>query len=397
MVACSAEGVTVVPVGGASNVVGALWTEGPTVYVRLREMDRITRVDVDNRLVRCDAGVFGSALEAELATYGLTTGMEPQSLALSTVGGWVATGAMGTFSGRYGGIEDALVAVEVVLPDGTVIETPSSPRPGIGPRLAPLFIGAEGSLGIVTSVTLRVSPIPERRVIEGWAVASLEDGLSMIREILRREIRPAVVRLYDPDDGAALIGRGSGPAGAWPILIGIVGNTEVVETELAIVRRVADAAGASSLPGVGEWWLDHRYDEPAFLAAASRPGEIGDAIDVVAWWSNISAAYQEIRAAILEAGAATCVAHISHVYDQGASLYFVTLIAEPDDEGAARAYRAVWQAAMSTAERLGVSILHHHGIGEVRRASLERALGPSLPLTRTIKRAIDPHAILRAL
>lgn len=395
--ACSSTRVLLVPVGGQSNVVGALLRARPAVYLSLRHLNRIDYVDVDKCLVRCQSGVVGAVLEADLAKYGLTTGMYPQSLALSTVGGWVATRAMGTFSGRYGGIEDVLSAVEVVLPDGSVIETPVSPRPGIGPMLAPLFIGAEGSFGTVTSVTLRVSPLPERRAVEGWAVASLETGLALVRELLYSEVRPAVVRLYDPDDGSALTRLGGGPDGSWLLLLGVVGNATITETELTIIRRAARSHGAQLLPAVGEWWLEHRYDDPPFLGASARPGEIGDAIDVVAWWEDVPRAYREIRDAILAVGAASCVAHVSHVYEQGASLYFVTLVAEPDDEKAARRYRAVWDAAMNAAERIGVAIVHHHGIGEVRQPWLEGALGSSLVLARAIKQAIDPQNIMRSL
>jgi len=393
MVVCSAASVPVLPVGGRSNVVGALVHMGPAVYLSLQGLDRIQWVNEDDRMVRCDAGVIGTALERGLAEHGLTTGMYPQSLALSTVGGWVATGAMGTFSGRYGGIEDVLVAVEVVLRDGTVIETPSSPRPGIGPRLAPLFVGAEGSLGVITSVILRASSIPSRQAVEGWAMGSMEAGIGLIRRIQAAEIHPAIVRLYDPDDGVGLTERGGGPQGAWPILIGVVGSTEIVDAQLDVVRRLAAADDAQPLPGIGQWWLEHRYDEPAFLTAATRRGEIGDAIDVVAWWSNLIPAYREVRAAILDAGAGSCVAHISHVYDQGASLYFVILVNERDDDRAARTYRGIWDAAMTTAERLGVSIVHHHGLGAVRRPFAERALGTSLQLMRSITLALDPNGV----
>ena len=140
---------------------------------------------------------MGGEAERRVQKEGLTIGHWPQSVDLSTVGGWVATRAAGQFSTAYGSIEDLVLALEVVLPDGSVLRTRETPRAAAGPDLRQLFMGSEGTLGVVTEVTFSLRPLPESRALAAFHFASLDAGLEAIRRFMRAGWRPPVVRLYD--------------------------------------------------------------------------------------------------------------------------------------------------------------------------------------------------------
>jgi alkyldihydroxyacetonephosphate synthase len=387
-------GLPIIPVGGASNVVGALASARPVAFVSLRRLDRILAVDAHNCMVRCEAGVLGGDLEERLQHEGLTLGHYPQSLYQSTVGGWIATGAMGTFSGRYGGIESLLLGVDVMLADGTLVEVPAHPRFAAGPPLAHLFVGAEGTFGVVVAATLRVARVPAQREVQGWAVPALGPAVEVLRDLIQGGVRPAVLRLYDADDGATLIRQGGGPSGWLPLLVGFDGQAEIVKHELHVVASALAELGAQALPGVGDTWLERRFDPPAFLRAGEQPGQLADAIDVTAWWSTLEAGYLSIREAVLAAGASSCRAHFSHFYQQGASIYFVFSISAENDTAALRHYSAIWDAAMLTCRQLKIVPVHHHGVGEVRQRWLRPFLGSSAELLDRLRGALDPRHVL---
>jgi len=141
-------------------------------------------------------GTFGPDYEAALRARGLTGGHFPQSIDISTVGGWLACRGAGQYSTRYGKIEDMVVGLEVVLADGTLVRTGGSPRAATGPDLTQLFVGSEGTLGVITRAWLRVHPAPAHERRAAWSFATFDDGLDACRRILRRGATPAVVRLW---------------------------------------------------------------------------------------------------------------------------------------------------------------------------------------------------------
>src|SRR5262249_38244862 len=143
------------------------------------------------------AGMLGGDYERAVTARGYTTGHYPQSIERATLGGLVATRSAGQFSTKYGNIEDLLLGLEVVLPIAATLRLAPLPRPPTGPSLRELFLGSEGALGIVTEVTLRVFPLPERRMLASFACSDMETGLDVIRRVMRAGWRPAVLRLYD--------------------------------------------------------------------------------------------------------------------------------------------------------------------------------------------------------
>ncbi len=380
--------------GGASNVVGCLYSSEPCTYLSMRKLNRVLAIDTDNCTVTVQAGAYGGELERELNAHGMTLGHYPQSLEISTVGGWIATRAIGTFSGLYGGIENTLLAVTAVLGDGSLVETPLTPRTVGGPSVAMMFVGAEGTHGVVTSATLRIYPCAERHVHDAWILPSLADALALAQAFVQRGLHPAMLRVYDGAESRSLLGAGAQGEDASVMIVAFEGLDEVVDAQYGAAERALREAGASACPQVAEAWFERRYDAPAFLTRIREPGFIGDAIDVVAWWSGALDAHSAIASAIREHGASACYAHFSHFYHQGSSIYFIFEVQADDDAAAAQRYRDIWRAVMQTAQRLDVGIAHHHGIGAVRRPWLQCG-SPSLQaLTGRLRDAFDPRRVL---
>lgn len=387
---CAREGRSIVAVGGASNVVGCLFSSEPCIYMSMRKLNRVHAVDVENCMVTVEAGAFGGELERELNTHGMTLGHYPQSLEISTVGGWIATRAMGTFSGLYGGIENTLLGLSVVLADGSLLQTPLAPRTVGGPSLAMNFVGAEGTHGIVTSATLRIFRAAEAHVHDAWVLPSLPEALALGRTFVQRGLHPAVLRIYDGSESRALLAAHADAADGCVLIVAFEGAPEVVEAQYGAARRALVAAGAGPCTDVAEAWFERRYHPPGFLTRIRERGFIGDAIDVVAFWSGVLEAHDAISAAIREHGAATCFAHFSHFYHQGSSIYFVFEVEAADDQTATERYGEIWAAVLETCQRLGVGVAHHHGIGAVRRAALGSMSQGLQALNGRLRDAFDP-------
>ena len=196
--------IPLVPYGGGSSVVGAI-AAADAVVVELRAMDQILDFDEKSRFVRVQPGMLGPDLDKALRAWGYMLGHEPQSVKISTVGGWIATRAAGQLSARYGGIEDLLIALEAVLPTGAVVRSKLTPRRAAGPDVAALLVGSEGSLGIVTEATLLVSPIPDESADRCVRFEHMNDAVNACRLIIQAGLHPTLVRLYDRDDSTIFL------------------------------------------------------------------------------------------------------------------------------------------------------------------------------------------------
>lgn len=384
----------VVPFGGGSSVVRGIEPDG-AVVIDLERLNAISEVDDKSRLVTAGAGVTGPALRDHLAEAGYLLGHEPQSVDISTVGGWVATRACGQLSAKYGGIEDLVRGLEAVLPGGRIVRTKTAPRRSTGPDLAGLLIGSEGALGVVTEVTLRVFPLPAERADLCVRFEHMTDGVKACRVLAGSGLGPTMVRLYDAEDAALFLRSHPDEPGGALLLTSFDGDDPGARRD-----RAAEIMGGT--PGnealVAHWW-EHRNDAvEEFRTVMAGDGLLGphgivDTIEVAGTWTVLRDLYHSVKEALSES-AQLVGCHVSHVYPDGACLYFTMGSMCESDEQAEEINRKWWEVAMRTTLDAGGTISHHHGIGRVRAGWVGEELGEWFEVLRLIKKAIDPKGIM---
>ncbi|HEX9258405.1 MAG TPA: FAD-binding oxidoreductase [Acidimicrobiales bacterium] len=387
---CNDALVPVTAAGGRSGVCGASIPAFGGVVLDLTGLSGIVGVDDDSLLLDVRAGTFGADLERTLRDdHGLTLGHWPQSIDLSTVGGWLACRGAGQLSTRYGKIEDMVVGLDVVLADGRTIHTGGAPRGASGPDLTQLFVGSEGTLGVITGARLRVHPAPTAEGRAAYGFPSFIDGLDACRRILRRGGTPAVLRLYDEAESK----RSHGADGATAVLLVLdEGDAVLVDATMALVRDEC-AAAARLDDALVEHWMHHRNDVSA-LEALTHKGFVVDTMEIAAPWGRLPDIYHATRAAMLAVPAArTATAHLSHSYLDGACLYF-TFAATPEPAAVEATYVALWDAGTRAILAAGGNLSHHHGVGINRARFLRDALGESFSVLAAAKNALDPNGIL---
>lgn len=419
------EGLALVPYGAGSGVCGGVRSKRPTLVV---DTKRLTRFEVrrEEGLVEVEAGVLGVDFETELGRQGLTVGHFPSSILCSTVGGWIAARGAGQCSSRYGKIEDMVQSAECVLGTGQSVRFRR--RTG-GPNPLELVVGSEGALGVITRARLRVHATPAARSFAAFRLPTFELGAEAMRQVMQAGLRPAVMRLYDPLD-SYLLGRGkvqdergperrgSGlPSGFWlrralgsPRALGwaiagfehfisrsalliliFEGEAEQARADLARSAGLLAALDAESLgEGPARAWLAHRYAVSYRQSNVFQQGAFNDTLEVAAPWSRLSAVYAAVRE---NASAhALVLAHLSHAYPDGCSIYF-TLVATRASDALSR-YDAVLDAVLASAVAEGATLSHHHGIGASKAHLLDAELGGGLETLRRLRTAWDPDGVL---
>lgn len=387
---CHDARVPVTAVAGSSGVCGGSIPFYGGVSIDLCGLDGIADVDDRSLLVDVRAGIFGDRFEDALQEeHGLTLGHWPQSIALSTVGGWIACRGAGQYSTRYGKIEDMVVGIEVALADGRLIRTgATAPRAATGPDLSQLFVGSEGTLGVITEARLRAHPRApdERRATYGFA--DFEAGLDACRRILRRGATPAVLRLYDRAESA----RNFDVVDHSVLIVVDEGDPRLIASVMAVVAEECTTATELD-PALAGRWLEHRNQIPP-LESLARGGVVADTVEISASWRALPSIY---RAAVdnlmLIDGTIAASGHQSHAYSDGACLYF-TFAGRPETGQAESYYRQAFDTVMSASTRAGGSLSHHHGIGLNRSQYMRDYLGPSFDVLAGLKSALDPHGIL---
>lgn len=388
----NAHAIPVTPRGLGSSVTGAPLPLSGGVVLDLSGLDAILSLDEENLTVHVEAGVRGDRLEQWLAERGYTLGHSPQSLHRSTVGGWLATQATGQFSARYGGIEDLVVGYTVLLGTGEEFALPEHPRASLGPDLRRLFIGSEGTLGVITVVGLKVFPAAPVTLNEALRFPSVAAGLEAMRQITRAGLRTYLLRFYDEDESrhAMLDASFDGCA----MFVGSSGLELTAGAEQESALRLCRAAGAEPLgPGAAEAWLARRYDFSTIENQLGRPGGFAETIEVAHTWSQIGSLHADAKRE-LSPLADELLGHFSHVYPQGTSLYLIFLGQAADDAQAAERISRIWQQSMELAARHGAALSHHHGVGLARLPYIRAAMGGTAVLLDRIKAALDPAGVL---
>jgi alkyldihydroxyacetonephosphate synthase len=309
------------------------------------------------------------------------------------VGGWVATRSTGQFSSRYGSIEDLVVALSAVLPTGERVETPMVPRAAMGPDPRHLFLGAEGTTGVVVEVTLKIFPLSELRLLEALRFETVDAGVAAMRRITRAGLRPFLVRFYDRAEAPyAMADRHF--EDSCVMFLGVEGVAAVASAEMTAALDICAGQEGQRLGSAPvEAWMARRFDFSSVEHVLQTPGGVAETIEISHFWDQILDAYAAMKLALAPL-ATEVLGHFSHVYPQGTSLYLILLGQVADDAAAEERLERIWDVAMRTALEQGAAISHHHGIGLARLPYLAEALGSALPVLQRITATLDPGGVM---
>lgn len=389
------SGIALVPWGAGSGVLGGAIPLGGEAVIDLKRLNRMVAIDTVNGLATVGAGMNGGQFEEALSEHGYTCGHLPQSLHMSTVGGWAACRGAGQVSSRYGKIEDIVRGMKVVLPDGQSLEVRPLARRATGPDLLQLFIGSEGTLGVITEITLRIWKRPEREHGVVLAMPSVAAGLAGLREIMQGELRPAVTRLYDETETRTRT-EGIAAFATRPVMLMLVfsGPERLARLEEELSLEILEGHGGVVVGGAPyREWNQHRY--VSYSPKWQSTNHFMDTIEVTGSWSKLSAMHERMCQAVraihppLHFGT-----HWSHVYPEGACQYMTFRLPPlPEAEGLAL-HGQVWHAVQSIALDCGGSISHHHGAGAFRNRWMRGELGTGLDVLQAIKDALDPGNLM---
>ncbi len=386
------QGIAITPWGAGSSVTGAPLPLTGGITLDLSLLDRTLEINERNLTVTVQTGKMGHILEAELNRRGYTLNHSPQSLDRSTAGGWISTRATGQFSSKWGGIENLVVGFDVVLPDGSIIQFATGPRMAVGPDLRHLFMGAEGTMGVVTQVTLQIFRQSPHRIFQTLAFDNLTEGVAVMREVMQRGLKPFLLRFYNVVESRHAMKDPNFNQCA--MFIGFEGEQVIAEAEYSVAQAIWAGYGAQELgPVAVEKWMERRFDFSTVENILKTPGGLAETIEVAHFWDGIEETQQRLAQA-LAPYADEVLAHFSHAYPQGTSLYLILLGQCANDADAEASLLQIWQTAMTVCLETGAALSHHHGVGVARRDFVRAALGSSMPVLERVKQALDPQNIL---
>lgn len=390
------KGVNVVPYGGGSGVTGGAEPTRHSVVIHMGEMNNILHLDKDNLTVTAQPAMNMGKLEKWLNEQNYISGHYPQSIELAQLGGLVSTRSSGQFSTKYGNIEDLLIGLEAVLPNGEIVRTKNNPRRSTGPDLRQIWLGAEGVFGIITEVTIKVFPKPAEQWMQAYALNSVRQGLEIIQQFMQEGWKPAVVRLHDAFEASQKYSKHLNKDESILLLLS-EGPEGYAQLEGSALDRIVQARGGRALGTEPvEVWFEHRNEVGALERLTSR-GMIVDTIEISAMWTDVANIYEQVTRRLKEEipELLAISGHASHAYMQGTNIYFV-LATKPlnDRTEVEHVYWSIWNIVMEITLANNGSICHHHGIGKLRAHWMPEELGSSYQLLETIKRALDPNEIM---
>ena len=282
------------------------------------------------------------------------------------------------------------------MPSGDIIRIKNVPRRSAGPDLRQLLIGSEGTMGIITEITIKIFPKPADRWMCAYGIKNMREGLHIIQTFMREGWNPAVVRLHDRLEAAKSYSKFLNE-GESILLILSEGPKMYAQAEgKALDKIIRDGRGRSLGPEPVESWLEHRNNTDE-LHEFTNQGIIVDTIEIAANWSDIGTIYEQVTERLKKEVPELLLVtgHSSHSYPQGTNLYFILGAHPPQDpEGVERVYQSIWKKVMEITLENNGTICHHHGIGKLRAPWIPQELGSSYTMLKKLKRSMDPQGIM---
>ncbi len=392
--------IPVVPWGGGSGTQGGALPLFGGILVDTKRMDNILEIDEKALTVTAQAGINGQQLEWALNEKGLTLPHYAASSNCATLGGYLAPRGTGTISAKYGKAEDMFLRMQVVLPTGEIIRTAHVPKHAAGPDWARLWLGAEGTFGIITEATMQVDYLPEARLLRAVLFDDLSNAIEAGRLMMTRRLEPFVIRLYDPESTRSQVKKVLGYEfdGAY-MVIGFDGDPDIAALQEKKALEICTGLGARDLGREpGEKWWEHRYDFYYPPKSLHLPWMYGTT-ETVTTYDQIEKLYWAEKKAVEEGFVewnVKFIGHFSHWFHWGVMVYSRFIIEEPpaDAQEALQLHNRVWNAAMTAVLENGGMINEHHGVGLKLGRFMRRQYGDAWPFLLRLKKMIDPNGIM---
>jgi len=391
---CNAEKIPVVAFGVGSSLEGHVLPLFGGISLDISEMDKILQISPDDLTVRVQAGVKRMALNKKLSSDGLFFSVDPGADA--TIGGMTSTGASGTTTVRYGSMRENVLKLTAVLADGTVMEVGRETRKlSAGYDLTRLIVGSEGTLAVVTEITLRVFGIPEKMAAAVCRFKSLEDGVQAAIAIVRSGVAIArcefldaqSIRNVNAHDGISL-------QEAPTLLFEFHGSPRGVEEDAQVVQEITSEFGGTDFEWTAEegerrklWQARHN----AYWAGiAAHPGKRGISTDAAVPLSKLADAVAVSEKILSASGFPFSI--LGHVADGNFHTFIIT---DPKNPNELEEIRKITHEMTSAIIAMGGTCTGEHGIGAGKIDSLlEEAGSASVEIMKLIKKALDPNGIL---
>lgn len=389
--------IPVQPWGGGSGSQGSALAMAGGITLDIKRMNRLLRVDELSQTITAETGMIFQTLEWYANERGFSVMHIPSCLTCGTIGGALAHNGIGIVSTKYGKIDDQCISLEVVLPNGDIVESLPVPKHSSGPDIRQMFIGSEGTLGIITKATFKMVKLPECRRHHAFLFKDMSVGINACRKIVQT-VKPSIMRLFDEAETVSIIKKviGFEKRGSFMNLT-LEGHEEIVAIEEKIVKGICEEHGAQYLgTEYGEKWYENRitFFYPGYIM--NNPTMFGT-MDTTATFDRIEEVYWAMKHAVEDNfEGVRFIAHCSHWYDWGTMLYDRFIMDHPpeDPEEAIRLHNQIWNAGIRAALEHGGVINDHHGVGLKLSRLMKEQYGPAMQVLEGLKASLDPNGIM---
>mgnify|MGYP001026235350 CR=1 FL=1 len=381
--------------GGSGSQGGALPMAGG-ILLDVKRMDKLIDINTESGYITCETGMIFQTLEWYANERGYSVMHLPSCLTCCTVGGALAHNGIGILSTKYGKIDDQVLSVEVVLPNGDIINTLPVPKHSSGPNLLNLFVGSEGCLGIMTKARFKITKLPEVRRHHAFLFNDMSTGYNACREIVQT-VKPSIMRLFDEAETVSIIKQVIGFEKKGSFLnLTVEGKEKIVAAEEEYIMEIAEKYGAQYLGSeYGEKWFDNRITFFYPGITLNNPKMFGT-LDTTATYDNIQNVYLAMKKAIEAYPGVKFISHSSHWYEWGCMNYSRFIIENPpeDTEEAIRLHNSIWNDGIRAAIANGGVINDHHGVGLKLSRLMKENYGPAMQVLEGLKKELDPNGIM---
>jgi len=409
---CNKNKIPIIPVGGQSSVTRGLESvKGGIALDLTKHLNKVLNVNSVNLTVKVQAGMFGPAFEEHLNKLGFSCGHFPQSFEYSTIGGWVAAKGAGQASTGYGRIDDMIVALKVVTPAG-IIENKDFPSKAEAWDTFPLFIGSEGTLGVITEITMKIRKLrPKNTQYASFIFKSFESATKTMREIMQSDFgKPHLFRISDPEEtdiafktkgfeekfsNKVLKALGYIPGKRCLMFVSVEGDaayTKFVKKKIKITTKKNKGFFIGGSPTKN--WLKQRYSSAYMREPLMDKGIMTDTIETAVTWENLLTLWTSVKTYVYKRDKIVLMSHISHVYENGANLYF-TFLSPMEKGNEEEDYKQFHKGLVDTILKNNGSLSHHHGIGRVMAPWMKKTVSEEvINAMQAVKNHFDPNGIM---